>query len=619
MKIWRALKRFDPYAQRCITGGSRSIHNDRRQRLAETWIPTLKIERRGHEPRNATALLMDAGYIRQAYAGIYHFLPLGLRVLNKVESLIDKHMQSVGASKVSLSSISSQKLWNQSGRLANSGEMFKFEDRSKSRWLLAPTHEEEITHLLVDEVNTEKNLPVRLYQISRKYRDEQRPRGGLLRGKEFIMKDLYTFDATPEAARNTYQNVRQAYANFFSELAVPFSGARADSGNMGGDLSHEYHFLHESGEDTIISCDTCDNQFNEEFVAHTERTVKGVDLHVHPPSTTTSSPVDVRDFISVDSSVLVRVILPATKVNGHPCGAADINTYAVKEAMDGFADLHTGIEEHQVMQMFQDHIRHHQPSQVVYLLDQRVTPEQLQQRIHQDAREFHGNATPRFITQSLPETTSPINLIKHQSGDQCPRCNNGKLQINKAIEIGHTFHLGKRYSSRLGLTLLPKAKGAEHPPVEMGCHGIGVSRLIAAAVACTTQTDAVRLPPIIAPYDVILCTHPDTAGSLEAAQKVYDALTSAFSDSGGCRPLDVVIDDSNKRFSQKLNEAAFIGIPIVIVLGHSLRNGAAEVRRAKADGWEEREDVKLEDLPKAVEEFFSRGSLLQDGGGTQSR
>ena len=284
-----------PFRQPC---SHRPVSTATRQRVASIWSPRPKVESDGTGPRNATSLLVDAGYIRQAYAGVYQLLPLGLRVLTKLEALIDKHMQSVGASKVSLSAISSQALWQASGRLSNGSEMFKFKDRTGSKWLLAPTHEEEITTLLKNEIIAEQHLPVRLYQIGRKYRDEQRPRGGLMRGREFIMKDLYTFDSTPEHAAETYRDVRHAYRNFFTELAVPFVEARADSGNMGGNLSHEFHFPDDTGEDTVITCDSCGHARNEEFVPPTQRLVSDI-----PEATSSSHPATTSALMTVHSLV----------------------------------------------------------------------------------------------------------------------------------------------------------------------------------------------------------------------------------------------------------------------------------------------------------------------------
>ena len=251
---------------------SRYLHNERFSRLSRFWTPTGGIANSEIEDGDSNSLLVKAGYIRQSHAGIFHFLPLGLRVQDKVENLIDKHMRGLGASKVSLSSFSSEELWKVSGRLqGDRSELFSLQDRKGSKFLLSPTHEEEITTLVKGLVHSRKDLPIRLYQVTRKYRDEPRPRQGLLRTREFLMKDLYTFDETQELALETYEAVRRAYRAFFDELKLPYIVAEADSGSIGGDLSHEYHLPSVKGEDRVYSCADCNISYNQEVLLNTSK------------------------------------------------------------------------------------------------------------------------------------------------------------------------------------------------------------------------------------------------------------------------------------------------------------------------------------------------------------
>ncbi|KAK7970211.1 prolyl-tRNA synthetase [Apiospora saccharicola] len=232
--------------------------------LSRTWLPTGGLAQPDKEDGHSK--LVRAGYLRQSHPGVFHMLPLGLRVQEKLEKLIDKHMLSVGASKVSLSSLSSQALWERTNRLDAYGpELFRLTDRKDAPLILAPTHEEEITSLVSKLVTSYKNLPLRLYQIGRKYRDELRPRQGVLRSREFVMKDLYTFDASVEAALESYAEVRAAYSQLFDELKIPYVVAEASSGDIGGDLSHEYHLHSSMGEDMVISCNSCSYVANEEL------------------------------------------------------------------------------------------------------------------------------------------------------------------------------------------------------------------------------------------------------------------------------------------------------------------------------------------------------------------
>ena len=240
-------------------------------RLSQFWIPTGGIQPRPNarpddEParENGHALLLRAGFVQQSGAGLFHQLPLGQRVQAKLEALADRHLRPLGAAKVALSSLSAEALWARSGRLDAIAELFRLRDRKGTKFLLAPTHEEEITQLVRHAVKSYRDLPLRLYQVSRKYRDELRPRGGLLRAREFAMADLYSFDLTRGAALATYGAVRAAYARFFRALRLDVAVAEADSGAMGGDLSHEYHLRSPAGEDELLTCARCETTINAE-------------------------------------------------------------------------------------------------------------------------------------------------------------------------------------------------------------------------------------------------------------------------------------------------------------------------------------------------------------------
>ncbi|KAF2430496.1 class II aaRS and biotin synthetase [Tothia fuscella] len=418
-----------------------------RVRLSQTWLPSGGITTAEEKKDEAHSFLIQAGYIRQAHSGVYHNLPFGLAVESNIIHLITHYMKLTGSVKVDLSSISSEALWKQSGRITDSlekddHELMAIKDRRNMGFVLSPTHEEEITALVSNTTKSYKEFPLRLYQISRKYRDELRPRRGLLRTKEFKMKDLYTFDLTEEAALLTYQEIRDAYRGFFTELGVPFMEVAADSGNMGGNLSHEFHFPSSAGEDTLLSCKQCGIAVNEEVIEKARR----------------------------------------------------------------------------------------QPA-------------------------------------------------------ACPECGSKRVTSQRAIEVGHTFHLGTRYSQPLDLMVgLPAPKQLEgiqpaanqQPmvPIQMGCHGIGVSRLVGAIATMTADKKGLCWPPLIAPYHVvILCNGrtsvPEQPGDPEEAV-AYDAL---------------IIDDRDKPLTWKLNDADLVGYPIIVVIGnHFKETGEYEIQcRARAD------------------------------------
>lgn len=490
-------------------------------------------------------------------------LPLGLRVQEKLEKLIDKHMASIDASKVSLSSISSQTLWQKSGRLKTGSELFKFTDRKDARWLLAPTHEEEITSLVSDVVQSSKQLPIRLYQISRKYRDERRPRGGLLRGREFIMKDLYTFDADPVEAHVTYDSVRRAYRNFLDELNISYIEARADSGNMGGSLSHEYHFPSTSGEDDVISCVACDYARNEEWVPDCAFKVEEISLdELHARKLPEESPsFTTTEIIDTTHTCLVKVFAPVKMAGQTPVG---INEYAVKAALDGILELDTGVER--VRQAFETRTSSLEPSKtgtVFYLLDPSISSEQARDRISLDMGWLTEKKLKAKIVTATPENNKTFTLLKQVAGDTCPQCQTGTLKVDKAIEVGHTFHLGTRYSSKLG----PMIKSADQPgklvPVEMGCHGIGVSRLVAAVASSLSDETGLNWPRAIAPFEAVIIVDGNDEEKSDVAKTVYDQLTTGQEDG-----VDVLLDDrTTVNSGYKLKDADLIGYPVILVVG----------------------------------------------------
>ncbi|KAL6244118.1 hypothetical protein RBB50_008988 [Rhinocladiella similis] len=555
----------------------RCAHTKSRQRVSDFWIPTVNVHKHEEAP-DATQLLIRAGYLRQAYAGIFQMLPLGLRVQEKLERLIDKHMRSVKASKVSLSSLSSKALWQKSGRWKPGAEFFVFKDRKDSEWLLTPTHEEEITTLVAGLVQTRQQLPVRLYQISRKYRDEKRPRGGLLRGREFLMKDLYTFDATPEEAHATYDDIRGAYRRFLEELTVPYTEARAVSGDMGGNLSHEYHFPNAAGEDIVITCTNCDYARNEEFSQQPTCSIQIIkDLPTAAPTNT--QPFLQEDYLSIDGRSLIRAIAPYPAPTSSATTHHDqsLNSYAIKAALNGIVEIDSGLENPNVL--FEKNASSSssgdatQSPSIYYLLDSRIQPESVHDLIASDMDRFGSQAVHFYLVNAPQDATQGVNLLKHQTGDPCPDCRTGTLQLNKAIEVGHTFHLGTRYSSKLGLT--SRLDTAQDPvPVEMGCHGIGVSRLIAAVASCLSDDAGLNWPRVIAPFEAVIIVQRSHEARVQAAEQIYDELATS-----SATAVDVLLDDRQEQgLGWKLKDADAIGYPIIIVVGKSFDKGKVEVQ-----------------------------------------
>ncbi|KAH9870326.1 hypothetical protein IAQ61_005800 [Plenodomus lingam] len=553
---------------------SRCITTDSRNRLSKFWAPTGGISPQDGEQDDSHALLVRGGFLRQAHSGVFHLLPLGLRVQSKLEALIDKHMSSISASKVSLSFITTEALWRQSGRYSANSELLRINDRKESGFLLSPTHEEEITALVASTVHSYKDLPLRLYQIGRKYRDERRPRQGLLRAKEFMMKDLYTFDTDANAALKTYEQVRQAYNNLFDELRIPYLVADADSGNMGGKLSHEYHFISPKGEDNVWSCDSCSYVANEELV---EKRAPP------PPSDSDSSKnteVIVFTGISTDHTTAINIHIPRPASGLPPTShhlpwtqiSSHVNLHAVKRALPTSLTLDSGIE----------------PSTLHSLLPKTTS-----------SLNLYDIRLPHSPPEQQQEQHQQIDLTIIPPNAPCPRCPSGTLNPHRAIEIAHTFHLGTRYSDPLSAVFAPR-DGTAKLAMHMGCHGIGLSRIVGAVAGLLCDERGLNWPRVMAPFECVVLGGGGEEG--EVAGRVYDGLVfggrdgaapggvdnadatapaaAAAVDADTVQPIDTILDDRpGKSLGWKLRDADLIGYPVVVVVGRAWRErGEVEVQ-----------------------------------------
>ncbi|KAJ5160313.1 uncharacterized protein N7482_007317 [Penicillium canariense] len=628
---------FGLRVQRC------ELHYDGRTRVSNFWIPTGGISKKpvDGEKEDANDLLIRGGFLRQAYSGIFHLLPLGLRVQDKLESLIDKHMRSLGASKVSLSSISSQELWEQSGRLTEGSEVFRFHDRKDTRFLLAPTHEEEITTLVGNLTTSYKSLPLRVYQIcqknihshplmpptdfikARKYRDEARPRQGLLRGREFVMKDLYTFDYSVDEALKTYRAVKHAYTQLFDELKIPYLVAAADSGNMGGSLSHEFHFISTKGEDHVVSCSNCDHVYNEELAdgkAHSFHEEPG--QGAIPGFQTGDAPVEGGSTVSTgmwmaishDGSTLLRGWFPKFAMQD---GSAEpeerhVNSHAVKAiATAAGVDIDLSVEK--PLEKWISHVQSCTSSEKPRVLDlydaqvrvyQRPPLSDLLQEAGCTAADIEYTMLDRF-----PGTSNKLNLVRVHDGDRCSKCSEGLLTSNPAVELGHTFHLGTRYSEVLNASVSVnsavldgsaesggKSTKEQIVPMQMGCHGIGVSRMISAVVSRLADSKGLNWPRAIAPFEAVVVSGK---GLDSVAEQVYDRLTLTAS-----APVDTLLDDRDKGMGWKLGDADLIGYPVIVVVGNGWKkNQTLEVQCHRLGV---KEAVSLDELPTFVKKLLSQ-------------
>ncbi|KAH7257432.1 hypothetical protein BKA59DRAFT_389138 [Fusarium tricinctum] len=534
-----------------------------RSTLSTTWVPTGGMT--ANDDEFGHGKLVRGGFLRQAHSGIFQLLPLGLRVQDKIEKLIDKHMHSVGASRVSLSTISSEELWRKSNRLDSvAPELFRLTDRKNTPLILSPTHEEEITTLVAGIVNSYKDLPIRLYQVTRKYRDERRPRHGLLRSREFLMKDLYTFDLTAAEAVDTYRQVSGAYRAFFAELKLPYLVAEASSGDMGGDLSHEYHLPSSVGEDTIVSCDTCHYTANDEVAA------------ARPPSAGAKgkSDIPVSQFnvwrgISKDRKVLINAWYPRSSDDSTESG---LSLHAVKSAV---AELDTTIED--PLPLWEETLKNRN-AHVVNVIDSRLASAFGSVRNQLPLMpQNHESYQVEHSTVDSTDSGEGLNLVQIADGDDCPRCEKGTLKIHRALECGHTFQLGTRYSVPLdacvnlpqsGLSAAAQKEGltpGSRVPIQMGCHGVGVSRIFGAVAEILADERGLNWPRAIAPFEVAIIPASDLA---EEPLRIYDTLAI---NNGTRSTFDVVLDDRKRSFGWKMKDADMVGYPVLVILGRSFK------------------------------------------------
>ncbi|KAK9465245.1 hypothetical protein V1512DRAFT_242167 [Lipomyces arxii] len=535
-RLYTAKTRNSSYIQTsvsCPKSWTRSLKNSQvtPSKLSKLFLPSGNKAAASGERESTTDLLARAGFIRKSSAGVFSLLPLGALVQRKLAAIIHRNMYYAGASEVSLPSLLTPTAWKATGRYENS-ELYKLKDSSESEFLLAPTHEEEITSLVAKDVSSFKQLPLRLYQIGRKYRDERRPRGGMLRGREFLMLDLYSFDSTTESALETYKDIRAAYKSIFDSIGVKYVISEADSGSIGGDLSHEYHYVSSAGEDTLVVCGSCGYTANNEVAV-------SYPSHDHAPD---ADSVAVTYGLTKDGILLVMYHPPDRVVN-YNIIKKEIPTYdsSIKDPVTAFTK--------DVDPMLQ---------RIIRVYDERV-PEQASLPDLPVTVNIGNITTVRFPCVEVALKSHPREL--------CPVCED-VLDEERAIEVGHTFYLGKKYSEPLKATFTDKDGSRKF--MEMGCFGIGMSRIISAITEVTRDQKGLVWPVSVCPYEVVIVPKPNSDKIDNLAVKIFTSLREI-----GC---EVVVDDRDKSFAWKLGDAKFLGFPVSVVIGNQfLQSGEVHV------------------------------------------
>jgi prolyl-tRNA synthetase len=541
-------------------------------RLSQLLLPTLR-----EEPADAEVishkLMLRAGMIRKLAAGIYTLLPLGVRVMQKVERIIREEMDRAGAQEVVMPCLLPADLWMESGRWDQYGkELFRIKDRHDRDYCLGPTHEEVITDLARREIRSYRQLPINLYQIQTKFRDEVRPRFGVMRGREFVMKDAYSFDADEAGAEQSYARMYDAYMRIFQRCGLRFRAVEADTGLIGGRFSHEFMVLAATGEEAIVSCGTC------AYAANLERAEVGRSAEageeemkklkqVETPEK--RSVEEVTAFLNVPAQRLVKTIIFETEKG--PVAVLVRGDHGINEAKLRRCLGTTQLEmagDQVVADVTHAPIGFAGPKG----LDLRIIADYALEGVRNmvvgankaDAHLVNANIGRDFQVDEFAD----IRLA--QKDDLCPRCP-GRLQISRGIEVGHIFKLGTKYSEALGATYLDP-EGKERALV-MGCYGIGVGRTAAAAIEQNHDDNGIIFPLAIAPFHVlILPVNNKDAEIMAAAEGLYSSLSE--------KGAEVLLDDRDERPGVKFKDADIIGIPLRLTVGEkNLKHGRVEIKQ----------------------------------------
>jgi prolyl-tRNA synthetase len=545
-------------------------------RWSKTFIPTLK-----ETPADAEIvshqLLLRAGLVRKLTGGLYTFLPMGLRALTKVANIIREEMDRAGAIEVSMPLLQPVDIWQASGRYeAMRDALYKVKDRAQKEWALCPTAEEVITTLAANELSSYKQFPKNFYQVGTKFRDEIRPRFGLMRAKEFVMKDAYSFDTTDEGAMASYKKMYDAYGRIFARCGLRSFAVEADTGVIGGNHSHEFMIPAETGENDVVYCEACN------YAANIEKASSGLpktaprELGAAPEKFATPGVVTIEALSKepykvpanrqiktlvylADSNPVIILIRGDDQMNeakfmartgavaARPATAEEI--VALLGAKPGSLGAVVNV-----------------PKGVRVLADERLRgANDMTTGANEDGFHFGNVSMERDI-----QVTDWFDLRTVAAGEPCPKCAKA-LKIRRAIEVGHVFKLGTKYSEKLNATFLDDQ--GQRAPVVMGCYGIGVTRTLQAVIEQGNDKDGILWPVSVAPYQVCLTPLVVTPGSapMELAEKLYAELTAAG--------LEVILDDRDERPGSKFKDSELVGFPLRVGIGEkSLAKGEVEFK-----------------------------------------
>ncbi len=567
-------------------------------------------------PRDAEVvshrLMARAGLIRRLAAGIYTLQPAGWRTLRKLMAIVRREMERAGAVELSMPAIQPAELWEESQRWFKYGaELLRMEDRHGRRFCFGPTHEEVITDLVRRDVKSYRQLPLNLFQIQTKFRDEIRPRFGLMRGREFIMKDAYSFDATEEGLDRSYRAMHAAYTRIFEACGLEYSVVEADSGTIGGSSSHEFMVLADTGESAVASCAACGYGANLERaeigrIASPPAASGGAAPGEGPVAVATPGArtvAEVAAMLEVAPSAITKTLIYVTDDGGWVAvairGDREVNEVKLQNIVGGLPPVLATPE--QVASATGGPLGFSGPvglpPEVRLLVDEsaRGLPTFVCGANRGDTHLASVSWTRDVVGQRSVEW---VDVMTAEASDPCPRCSGGELRLSRGIEVGHIFKLGTTYSERMNCKF--SDENGKLKPAIMGCYGLGVGRTAAAAIEQGHDDDGIVWPEPLAPFAVVLSSlDPGDDAVRKAADGLYEELSEALAPAG----FDVLYDDRTERPGVKFKDADLVGFPVrVVVGGRSLRAGGAEISR-RSDG--DRELVPLGDVSATVRRLLA--------------
>ena len=545
-------------------------------KFSKSYIKTLK-----ETPKEAEVishiLMLRAGMIKKLASGIYSYLPLGYKALKKVENIVREEMDRAGALEVHMPVIQPAELWQESGRWSVMGpEMFRLKDRHERDFVLGPTHEEVITDIVRSDISSYKALSVNLYQIQTKLRDERRPRFGLMRGREFLMKDAYSFHTSQESLDEEFENMRETYSRIFTRCGLKFRPVEADSGAIGGNGSQEFHVLAESGEDEIIYSDGCDYAANIEtatskLVNPPKEEEKEIEL-VHTPDSPTIE--KLAEFLNIPLTRTVKALLYKDLGTDEFYmvlirGDFDVNEIKLKNAINAVAVEMAKDEEIENLGLIKGYIGPYKLANDKIKIVADLSVIELSNHVTGAHQKDYHFVNVNYGRDYKADIIKDIRTVK--VGETCPK-SDGKLHSARGIECGHVFKLGTKYSEALKATYLDK--DGKTQTMIMGCYGIGVSRTMAAAIEQNYDENGIIWPVAIAPYVVdIIPANVKNEAQTSLAESIYQKLKA--------ENIDVMLDDRDEKPGFKFKDADLIGFPFKVVVGKRAEEGIVELKIRK--------------------------------------